>query len=162
MDNVSQPNVQQIAQSRIEIAAESGDSEFRNALVKHVLKRFYNRIEASDEQKKEISEIVDNRMVANQSKRQAMRAGIKDFFNLSATLDNSQNSAAALKAKAHELRLAHQQLMDDRLETFLKIRALLSDEQRQKLQKSCQNRFKRISAMPFKSNMASFVSGELI
>jgi hypothetical protein len=137
------------------------DPELQKALVKHLLKRFYSRIDASSAQRKEISQLVDERMVANESKREAMRAGLKEFLQMSATLDGSNSSNTALKEKAHQLRVAHAALNDDRLETFLKIRALLSDEQKQKLQKTCQNRFRRISALPLR-NDDTFVTGELL
>lgn len=116
----------------------SNDPEFEEALVKHVLKRFFNRIDANDSQKKEISELVNNKRVANQAKRAALKAGMKDFLSSASSLDNSASSDATLRAKAKELRAMHEELMDDRLESFLKVRALLSSEQKEKLHNTCQ------------------------
>ena len=118
--------------------ASSSDPEFEEALVKHVLKRFFNRIDASESQKSEISELVNNKRVANQAKRAALKAGMRDFLSLASSLDNSANSDATLRTKAKELRAMHEVLMDDRLESFLKVRALLSNEQKEKLHNTCQ------------------------
>lgn len=116
-----------------------GDPEFEEAVVKHILKRFFNRIDANDSQRKEISELVKDKRTANQAKRAALKVGIKDFLSAATSLDNSESSAATLRTKAKELRAMHEELMDDRLESFLKVRALLSSEQKEKLHNTCKS-----------------------
>jgi Spy/CpxP family protein refolding chaperone len=113
------------------------DPEFEEAVVKHALKRFFNRIDASDSQEREISELVNSKRKANQAKREALKAGMKDFVSAAANLDNSDSSSATLRTKAKELRALREELMDDRLESFLKVRALLSSEQKEKLHNTC-------------------------
>lgn len=120
-----------------QIQQSGGDPEFEDAVVKHILKRFFNRIDANDSQRKEISELVKNKRTANQAKREALKAGIKDFLSAATSLDNSESSAATLRTKAKELRAMHEELMDDRLESFLTVRALLSSEQKEKLHNTC-------------------------
>lgn len=120
-----------------QVQQSGGDPEFEEAVVKHILKRFFNRIDASDSQRKEISELVKNKRTANQAKRETLKAGVKDFLSAATSLDNSDSSDATLRSKAKELRAMHEDLMDDRLESFLKIRSLLSSEQKEKLHNTC-------------------------
>ena len=122
-----------------------GDPEFQEALVKHILKRFFNRIDATDNQRQEITELVNNKRKSNQARRDALKAGVKDFLSSATTLDNSEKSDSTLRTKAKELRVQHQELMDDRLESFLKVRALLTSEQKEKLHDSCKLFGKRFS-----------------
>ncbi|CAN5212943.1 hypothetical protein BH11CYA1_BH11CYA1_35610 [soil metagenome] len=130
-----------IAQGQI----SGADPEFQQAVVKHVLKRFFNRIDASDSQKNDISELINGKVKSNQAKREALKAGMKDFLSSAATLDNSASSDSTLRAKAKELRVMHEELMDDRLESFLKVRALLTGEQKEKLHDTCKLFGKRFS-----------------
>ncbi len=118
--------------------AASTDPEFEEAVVKHFLKRFFNRIDASESQKKKISELINSKRITNQAKRAALKAGMKDFLSSAASLDNSANSDATLRTKAKELRVMREELMDDRLESFLKVRSLLSTDQKEKLHDTCQ------------------------
>ena len=126
-------------------AGLEADPEFADALVKHVLKRFYSRIEATDAQKTEITELVMNKRAANAAKRKALKDGLKDFMQSSSSLDNSTQSDKTLRDKAHTLRAMHEELMDDRLETFLKIRATLTAEQKDNLKKFCKMQHPRLS-----------------
>lgn len=120
-----------------QVQQSGGDSELEEAVVKHALKRFFNRIDASENQKKEISELVNSKRKANQVKREALKTGMKDFVSSATRLDNSDSSSTTLRAKAKELRVLHEELMDDRLESFLKVRALLTGEQKEKLHNAC-------------------------
>lgn len=117
----------------------NSDPEFEAAVVRHVLKRFLNRIDASESQRTEISEIVENKRKANQSKRDALKAAMKEFLSSAASLDNSESSNDSLRVQARVLRTMHEELMDDRLESFLKVRSLLSTEQKEKLHNSCKS-----------------------
>lgn len=126
-------------------AGIEADPEFADALVKHILKRFYSRIGATEVQKTEITELVISKRAANAAKRKALKDGLKDFMQSSSSMDNSSQSDQSLRDKAHTLRAMHEELMDDRLETFLKIRAMLSAEQKDNLKKFAKMHHPRLS-----------------
>lgn len=109
-----------------------GDPEFEKALVKHMEKKFFARINATPEQRSKIATLVESKMDANRGKREALRSGLKSLVEL---VRNPQAKDEEITARAHELRNMHQALMDDRLNTFLAVRALLDDEQKSKLGK---------------------------
>ncbi len=121
-------------------ALEQADPEFQEAIVKHIIKRFCARIDATSEQKKEITELITKKRAANSDKRAALKASLKDFMQSAASLSNSPESDKTLREKAQSLRVAHEALMDDRLETFLKIRSMLTAEQKEKMKKLAQHR----------------------
>ena len=109
-----------------------GDPEFEKALVKHMEKKFFARINATPEQRSKIATLVESKMETNRGKRDALRSGLKSLVEL---VRNPQAKDEEITARAHELRNMHQTLMDDRLNTFLAVRALLDDEQKSKLGK---------------------------
>ncbi len=127
-------------QGKADTALEQADPEFQEAIVKHIIKRFCTRIDATAAQKKEITALVEKRREANSSERAALRAGLKDFMHAAGSLENSPESDKSLRDKAASLRVMHEKLMDDRLETFLKIRAMLTSEQKENLKKFAQHR----------------------
>lgn len=108
------------------------DPEFEKALVKHMEKKFFARIKATPEQRSKIAALVESKIDANSGKRKALRSGLKSLVEL---IRNPQAKDEEITALAHELRSMHQALMDDRLNTFLAVRALLDDEQKSKLGK---------------------------
>ena len=108
------------------------DPEFEKALIKHMEKKFFARIKATPEQRSKIAALVENKMDANSGKRKALRSGFKSLVEL---IRNPQAKDEEITARAQELRSMHQALMDDRLNTFLAVRALLDDEQKSKLGK---------------------------
>lgn len=107
-----------------------GDPEFEKALVKHVEKRLFERINATEDQQTKISTLIESKLEANRGKRQALKEGFKDFIKLSQSADANDKD---IRAKAQELRAMHDALMDDRLDTFLTIRGMLDNDQRSKL-----------------------------
>lgn len=108
------------------------DPEFEKALVKHMERKFFARIKATPEQRSKIAALVESKMETNRGKRDALRSGLKSLVEL---VRNPQAKDEEITARAHELRNMHQTLMDDRLNTFLAVRALLDDEQKSKLGK---------------------------
>lgn len=108
------------------------DPEFEKALVKHMEKKFFARIHATPEQRSKIAALVESKIDANSGKRKALRSGLKSLLEL---VRNPQAKDEEITARAHELRNMHQALMDDRLNTFLAVRAMLDDEQKSKLGK---------------------------
>lgn len=107
-----------------------GDPEFRQALIKHLEKRFFKKIGATEEQKEKIGALINNKIEANQSKREELRKGLESFADL---ISNPGTDEQTIRDKAMVLRRMHQNLMDDRLETMLAVRAMLTDEQKTKL-----------------------------
>ena len=113
-------------------APGQGDPEFRQALIKHMQKRFFKRIGATEEQKEKIGALIDKKVEANQGKREELRKGLESFATL---ISSPGTNEQAIRDKALALRKLRESLMDDRLETMLSIRALLDDEQKAKLGK---------------------------
>jgi len=123
------------------------DPEFADAVVNHLLKRFFNKIDATERQRSEITNLVVSKRVANAAKRKALKTEMKDFMQSTAELDNSSQSDKTLREKAHTLRAMYEELMDDRLETFLKIRTMLTAEQKKTLNKFARMHHRRLSKL---------------
>ncbi len=102
------------------------DKDFELALKKHFEKRFFERIKATDEQKEKISSLIDARMEEAKPLREDLRAGALEFTQLL----GSDTSDTTIVDKAHSLREKRDKLMEERLQTLLKVRAILSAEQR--------------------------------
>jgi Spy/CpxP family protein refolding chaperone len=113
-------------------APGQGDPEFRQALIKHMQKRFFKRIGATEEQKEKIGALIDKKIEANQGKREELRKGLESFATL---ISSPGTNEQTIRDKALALRKLRENLMDDRLETMLSIRAMLDDEQKAKLGK---------------------------
>lgn len=107
-----------------------GDPEFEKALLKHIEKRLFERINATEEQQTKIATLIESKLEANRGKRQSLKEGFKEFIKLSQSADAKDDD---IRAKAIELRAMHEALMDDRLDTFLSIRGMLDADQRAKL-----------------------------
>lgn len=107
-----------------------GDPEFEKALLKHIEKRLFERINANEEQQTKIATLIESKLEGNRGKRQSLKEGFKEFIKLSQSADANDDE---IRAKAKELRAMHEALMDDRLDTFLSIRGMLDADQRAKL-----------------------------
>ncbi len=110
-------------------AATSGtyiDKEFEVALRKHFEKRFFNFIDASEKQQQQITELIDRRMDETRPQREKIRHEIVELSEMCA----SDASDEQVTEKAHQIRSLHEKLMDERLATALKVRALLTPDQR--------------------------------
>lgn len=105
------------------------DPEFRQALIKHMEKRFFARIDATDEQQTQIKAIIEKSMSENQDKKKAMRTGVKELL----AMVQGDAKDEEIKAKVKDLRAIHESLTDARIESMLSIRKTLNDEQRAKL-----------------------------
>lgn len=104
------------------------DPEWESAVRKHVEKRFFNLIDASDSQKTQLDDLFKKRCEANRATREEVKEAVVQVAKMMA--DDSATDEQ-IRAKCHEIRKMRQQLQDDRLETALKVRAILSKEQRQ-------------------------------
>lgn len=102
------------------------DKDFEVAVRKHLEKRLYNLIDASDAQQEKISKLLSDRCEETRPEREKLREGLVDLTNMV----GGDTADDAITAKAHELRTMHEQLMDERLKTLLKVREMLSPTQR--------------------------------
>ncbi|HEY9784070.1 MAG TPA: periplasmic heavy metal sensor [Candidatus Obscuribacterales bacterium] len=104
------------------------DPEFENAVRKHVEKRFFNLIDATDAQRNTLDELFKQRMESTRPVREEIRKGFVEVSQMMA--DESVSDDQIIK-KVHEIRALREKLMDGRLETALKVRATLTKEQKQ-------------------------------
>lgn len=113
-------------------AAPSGliDRDFEVAVRKFISKRFYNRIDATDEQRQKLDSLWMSTMEATRPNREELR---QSALQLSALMATDEATDAQITEKAHELRALHQKVMDQRLDTVLKARKVLTKEQRAKI-----------------------------
>jgi Spy/CpxP family protein refolding chaperone len=102
------------------------DKEFEAALRKHLQKRFFNLIDASDSQREQITSLLDESREAVRPQREKLKS---EAIELTELMEGS-SSEEQIRAKVQELRSLRDKLMDDRLTTALKVRALLKPEQR--------------------------------
>lgn len=103
------------------------DSDFADAVRKHVEKRFFNLIEATDSQRTQLDEIFKSRMETSKKARAEMKRGVLEMTELMASETATDDQ---IKAKSSELRKMKESLADGRLETALKVRSILTKEQR--------------------------------
>jgi Spy/CpxP family protein refolding chaperone len=106
------------------------DKDFGVALRRFVSKRFYNRVDATDEQRAKLDSIWTTTMDATRADREAIRHGMLDLSNLMASEDATDEQ---ITEKAHEVRALHEKVMDERLNSMLEARKVLTKEQRQRI-----------------------------
>lgn len=106
------------------------DKEIELCTRKIAAKRFYNRIEATAEQRTKLDEIMYSTMDGTRPAREELRHGMLDLSALVASDDATDEQ---IVQKAHELRAVHEKVNDQRLESLLKARKVLTHDQRQKL-----------------------------
>lgn len=106
------------------------DKDFEVALRKFISKRFYNRIDASDDQRQKLDSIWTGTMETTRPAREELRQGA---LQLSALMASDEASDEQITQKAHELRALHEKVMDQRLDSLLKARKVLNKDQRQQI-----------------------------
>lgn len=111
-------------------AAPLIDKEFETALRKFVSKRFFNRIDATSEQREKISKIMADTQEQTRPDREQFRQGL---LELSSMMNNEKTSDEDIKKRVSDLRSLKQQIGDQRLAAALQVRHILSAEQRQKI-----------------------------
>lgn len=104
------------------------DKDLENALRNHFQKRFFNLIDATDEQKKELSAILTAQAEEASSIRQEMKG---EAMNVSDLLADESASDEQIKQSVEKIRGLRDKLQDKRLETFLKVRSKLTADQKQ-------------------------------
>jgi Spy/CpxP family protein refolding chaperone len=106
------------------------DPEFEQAMLKHFEKRFFKRIEATAEQQDKISKLLEAKLAANREKRLATRQALADLLKL---VGDAQAGDEAIMAQAKKARALRAEMADQRLKTFLEVRAMLSEDQKRLL-----------------------------
>jgi Spy/CpxP family protein refolding chaperone len=106
------------------------DKEFESALRKFVSKRFFNRIEASPEQREKISKIMADTQEQTRPDREQLRQGV---LELSSMMSNEKTNDEEIKKRVNDLRALKQKIGDQRLTAALQVRHILTAEQRQKI-----------------------------
>jgi Spy/CpxP family protein refolding chaperone len=102
------------------------DQDFEVAIRKHIERRVYDLIDATDAQREKISQLLSQRQDETRPEREKLREGLADLSQMMAGDANDE----AIISKAHELRSMHEQIMDERLNTMLKVRTMLTADQR--------------------------------
>lgn len=106
------------------------DREFELALRKHLSKRFFSRIAATDEQKEKLTKIMDDTQDSTRPLREQLRQGVLD---LSAMLSDEKTSDEQIRNKVKDLKALHEQVQEKRLSALLELRKVLTADQRQKI-----------------------------
>jgi Spy/CpxP family protein refolding chaperone len=108
------------------------DKDFEVAMRKFVTKRFYNRIDATDDQRQKLDALFAGTQEKTRPLREQLRQGLLDVSELSASNDATDEQ---ILAKVKELRAIHEQVSDARIDAMLKARKVLTAEQRQMINK---------------------------
>ncbi len=103
------------------------DPEWESAVRKHVEKRFFNLIDATDSQKTQLDDVLKQACDSNRSTREKVKEAAVDLSNMMA--DESVTDEQ-IRQKVAEIRKIREKLQDSRLDTALKVRAILNKDQR--------------------------------
>ena len=106
------------------------DKQFEECLIKHFQTRFFNRIDASPDQRQKLSAIIARRCQETRPLRERLAQGCLELNEMLAGEDASEEQ---LTAKAHEVRDLRNQVMDERLKSMLEARAVLTPGQRKQI-----------------------------
>lgn len=113
------------------------DPELETALVNRFKKRFFNLIDANDEQKSKLSSLIARQLDDARPLRAQIRENVMDLSDLFADENTSDET---IKKKVSEIQALREQIQDKRLNTILEARAVLSKDQK----KIVSNRIKGI------------------
>lgn len=106
------------------------DKDFEIAVRKFVSKRFFNRIDATDEQREKLSKIMADTQEETRPSREQLRQSLLD---LSAMFSDGKSTDEQIKARVKELREMHEKIQNRRLDAALAARKILTAEQMQKM-----------------------------
>ena len=106
------------------------DKEFEVALRKFVSKRFFNRIEASAEQRERLSKIMSDTQEQTRPEREQLRQGLR---TLSSLMASEKASDEEIRHSVANLRTLREKIADQRLSAILEARKVLTAEQKQKI-----------------------------
>lgn len=103
------------------------DPELEIALSNHFKKRFFNLIEATDDQQNKLSSILTKQL----EDARPLRAQIKeDLLDLSDLMADESSTDEVIKKKVSEIKELREQIQDKRLNSILSARAILTADQK--------------------------------
>ncbi len=103
------------------------DQGLEESMLKHFEKRFFNRIDATDDQRGKLTSIFQNRITATRPLRERLR---QEVLNLTNLMDKSDATETQISQQAGVVKGIRDQLADQRLTTALQVRSVLTAEQR--------------------------------
>ena len=106
------------------------DKDLESCMHKVISKRFYRRIDATEEQKEKLDAIWTSTADSTRPQREELRRNVLALSDLMAS-DSSTDDQ--ITAKVSEIRQLHQKVQDERLASVLKARKILTAQQRQKI-----------------------------
>ena len=106
------------------------DKDFEVALRKWVTKRFYNRIDATEEQRQKLDSLFSATQEETRPAREQFRRSLLELSDLMAS-DSATDEE--IQAKVKQVREQKQKIMDQRINTALAARKVLTSAQRQKI-----------------------------
>ena len=112
------------------------DPELETALANHFKKRFFNLIDASEEQKTKLSSLITKQQDFARPIREQIRDKVMDLSDL---MSDEAAGDEAIKAKVHEIQDLRNQIQDKRLDTMLEVRSVLTAEQKKIVSKRIKN-----------------------
>ncbi len=113
------------------------DPELEQALTNRFKRRFFNLIEASDEQQTKLSKLLSRQLDEARPLRNQIR---EDLMELSDLIADEKTSDQAIRSKIDQIQTIRTQIQEKRLNTILEARAVLNKEQK----KIVSNRLKGI------------------
>lgn len=106
------------------------DSEFENAVRVIITKRFCNRIDATDDQRAKLTALFKETMQTTRPMREQFR---RKLLDVSALMASTTATDDQIKQEVQSARVLGQQLVDQRVNTVLEVRKILTPEQRQRI-----------------------------
>lgn len=106
------------------------DSEFENAVRVIITKRFCSRIDATDDQRAKLTALFKETMQTTRPLREQFR---RKLLDVSALMASTTATDDQIKQEVENTRALRQQLMDQRINTALEVRKILTPEQRKKI-----------------------------
>jgi Spy/CpxP family protein refolding chaperone len=103
------------------------DKGFEEALIKHFSNRFYNRIDATDEQRQKLSGILNKRAAETRPLREQVRV---EASKLSDMMADDKVTDEQILTESQLLKGMRDKLMDERVQSALQVRAVLTSAQR--------------------------------
>lgn len=106
------------------------DPDLEIAVSNHFKKRFFNLIDADDQQQSKLSELLTKQTEEARPIRSQIREKLLELSDLMA---NEGTTDDALRSKIEEIKTLREQIREKRLNSILEARALLTPEQKKKV-----------------------------
>jgi Spy/CpxP family protein refolding chaperone len=135
-----------VAQASNESSDAQVDSQFQDLVRKHFETRFFNKIAASEDQREKLSALLDKSFVETRPLREESR---QDRLDLNKLLADDKVSDEQVLDKANEVKSIREKLMDERMETALAVRKILTPDQRRKVSDAIAERLTSSSSKGF-------------